>query len=152
MILQMLIGILCQVINETTQREKYQRDMHQLREHLVSMLKEQDKDSDARFSQAELTEMIQGPSSRNALENMQINIVFMMHLVHTLLPTPDSTASMEDVINALMACRSNQTATVATCAGGFNSLSRQMRFLHDEMRSMGRTKELVSQNKPQGGN
>merc|ERR1719247_2854000 len=105
MIMQMLIGVLCSVVDSVTASEKEKKDTASVYERLLKDVKEQDKDGDGNMSRAELMAMVTAPDSLNLMHDLNINVLFFIQLSRVLFPADDMTVSYDELLHLLLACR-----------------------------------------------
>merc|ERR1719326_751461 len=77
MIMQMLIGVLCQVIVDVDRDEKDKRDMAEVRRRLHDELVQKDRDGNNEINRAELIELLEEPHSLSLMRDLNINVLFL---------------------------------------------------------------------------
>jgi len=131
-IMQMLIGVLCQVMVDVTQAEKDKRDGAQVYDRLLKELIEEDGDGDGSISRSELVTLVQDPKAMVLMQDLNINILFLVELSCILFPHESSAVTFDEFLHLLLACRGDTPATVSALAGGFTYVAKEFRVvLHD---------------------
>merc|ERR1712183_477571 len=77
-IMQMLIGVLCGVIDDVTEQEKCLKDMTEVYNRLLKDLVEQDTDNDGKISRSELIKVMTVPGSLSLMQDLNINVLFLI--------------------------------------------------------------------------
>jgi hypothetical protein len=124
-ILQMLIGVLCNVISAVNDETKDENDIACIRDQLSDTLMKHD-DGDGQLSQAELADALASHQATKLLADLNINFMFFKEMQRSMFPTPTSTASFEDVLQMMLMCRGDCTATVQALAGGFSFVALRL--------------------------
>jgi hypothetical protein len=142
MIMNMLIGVLFDVIMRVIEEDKQMAHIKVVEEKVLGILKTHtDKPDDgnvpsrkSRFkcmvSHEEFLTVLQDESNREALKELNINLLYMLQLTHLLFPHADSQASFEDVVALILTCRGQETATVDGLAGGFCYIAHELVTIH----------------------
>merc|ERR1712196_409837 len=123
-ILQMLIGVLCEVVNSVGQERRDAADIDLVKRELLSSLNECD-DGDGKINGQELMRVMQHKRSREVLHKLNINELFLLQLQKIMFPTPTSEVTIKSVLDLLVICRGSCNATVQTLAGGFAFMEAQ---------------------------
>jgi hypothetical protein len=135
-ILQMLIGLLSDVVRRVMDEDKNNQHMNDLKNQIEAAVLRNDSNNDSRINQTEFLAMLQEGDCRKLLNGLKINVIFLIHMVHSILPSVDATASVDEIVDAMMTCRGEQPVTVATCAGGFNSTVNEIASLRSKVDNM----------------
>lgn len=125
-VLQMLIGVLCEVVSETNKEHKASKVVTIMKQQLTSKLKQFD-DGDGMITQPELATILQDPESQILLRSLNVNQLFLHQMQNLLFPTQDSAVAFKPLTEMLLMCRGDNLATVETMASGFSSLVSEIR-------------------------
>merc|ERR1719506_2424080 len=127
LILQMLIGVLCDVVSRVGQEQRDAQAIGLVKQELLCDLK-QFAGPDGRLTHAELLKVMENPNSKAVLKKLNINRLFLMELQKMLFPRKSSQASIKTILELMILCRGDNPATVETLAGGFCFLNS---VIHD---------------------
>jgi hypothetical protein len=125
-ILQMLIGVLCDVVSRVGQEEREHRDLALVKAALVSQLQQVDG-GNGLISQEELMAVMTNPQSIALLERLKINQLFLFELQKMMYPSPNSQVSIKRIVQLLLLCRGDCPATVETLASGICFVVNELR-------------------------
>jgi len=131
-ICNMLIGILCAVVQDVTQNEK---DFAAARGLKVSMLQHLEKydDGDGLISKMELEEVMHEPESQAILEELRIDRVFLQ-AVQRMLYATTAQIPIKDAMELMLTCRADSPATVHTLAQCLSYLSWKLNSVEQAVR------------------
>jgi len=89
-VLNMLIGVLCEVISETTQDEEEKAVTMQITEELEKVFSEIDKDGNYLVSQSEFRAMVKNERVLEAFKQIEVEKEHLLALCDTLFEQPES--------------------------------------------------------------
>merc|ERR1719353_2137908 len=115
LILQMLIGVLCDVVSRVGQEQRDAQAIGLVKQELLCDLK-QFAGPDGRLTHAELLKVMENPNSKAVLKKLNINRLFLMELQKMLFPRKGSQASIKTILELMILCRGDNPATVETLA------------------------------------
>jgi hypothetical protein len=115
-ILQMLIGVLCDVVSTVKAEEQSATAIGLLKQELLKSLTECD-DGDGKISQDELSGIINSPKSKALLRRLNINHAFLVELQRGLYKKPGQSVSIQDILELMVQCRGENVSTVETMSG-----------------------------------
>lgn len=104
-ILNMLIGILCEVVSATAEREKTKSAQESLREAIKTIFNTLDKDNSGCISKEEFVMMRKDPHVRQALKEMEINERHFQKYCEIAFQKPDARIEEDDLIRMLLRLR-----------------------------------------------
>jgi hypothetical protein len=125
-ILQMLIGVLCEVIADTKREQDEARVVAMMKQQLIHRFQQHD-DGDGRINQSELNEILSDPATKALLRNLNINRLFLLEMQKLMFPTKDTAVAFLPLTEIILQCRGNNQATVDTVAGGLTFLTGEFR-------------------------
>jgi voltage-gated sodium channel len=121
LILQMLIGVLCDVVSRVGQEERDGVAIGLIKQELLEDLKQFD-DGDGKISQHELHEVMCNPNSKALLKRLNINRLFLMELQKMMFPKSSSQVTIKSVLELMILCRGDNATTVEAMSGGLLSI------------------------------
>merc|ERR1719214_299792 len=104
LILQMLIGVLCDVVSRVGSEQRDATAIGLVKQELLSDLRRFDGGDD-KISQAELLQVMNNPKSKQLLKRMNINRPFLLELQRMLFPKPGMQVTIKAVLELMIMCR-----------------------------------------------
>jgi hypothetical protein len=117
LILQMLIGVLCDVVSGISQDQHESHDVALVRQELLGNLIAFD-DGDGKISKWELTQVMENPGSKAVLQKLKINRLFLLELQELLFPKDSTSVPIKSVLDLLLLCRGANSTKVEVFAAG----------------------------------
>merc|ERR1719162_2672284 len=108
-ILQMLIGVLCDVVSTVKAEETEANAIGLLKQELLADLTECD-DGDGKISQKELHAVMDAPRSRAILRRLKINYPFLKELQKGMYTKPDMQVPVKDILELMVLCRGDNVS------------------------------------------
>merc|ERR1719247_2867784 len=125
LILQMLIGVLCDVVSRVGQEQRDAQAIGLVKQEILADLKQFDG-GDGKISQKELLRVMKHPQSKALMKKLNINRLFLMELQRMMFPNEHSQVTIKAVLELMILCRGDNQATVEAIAGGFCFLSQEV--------------------------
>jgi hypothetical protein len=125
LILQMLIGVLCDVVSSVGREQRDALAVGLVKQVLLGELQQFDG-GDGKISQIELMSVMNNPNSLALINKLNINRLFFLELAKMMFANPDSQVAIKNVLDLLILCRGDNQATVQTLAGGFGFLFAEL--------------------------
>merc|ERR1719353_2824607 len=125
LILQMLIGGLCDVVSRASQEQRDAQAIGIVKQELLEIITKADG-GDGKISHEELGKVMKHPKSVAVLKKLNINRLFLMELQKMMFPKKTSTVPIKAVLELMIMCRGDNTATVETLSGGFCFLASEL--------------------------
>merc|ERR1719247_3562121 len=125
LILQMLIGVLCDVVSRVGQEQRDAQAIGIVKQELLEIITEADG-GDGKISQEEYRKVMKHPKSVAVLKKLNINRLFLMELQKMMFPKKTSTVSIKAVLELMIMCRGDNQATVEALSGGFCFLASEL--------------------------
>jgi len=144
-ICNMLIGVLCEVVDEVTKTERNANDISVLKESMLSHLARYD-DGDGVLSKEEFGKLMCDPRSKMSLRELNVDTVFMSALSSLFFIPGRNEMPLEGVIELMLACRGSDTATVQTIANSISFLTARLDSLDRSF--VGKLDELYARKLP----
>jgi len=125
-ILQMLIGVLCEVVSETNRQHEAARVINVMKQQVMWKLAQFD-DGDGKITLQELEQLLNDPECKTVFRNLNINRLFLMEMQKLMFPTKDSAINFKPLTEMMLSCRGDNPATVETIANGLSYLSEEVK-------------------------
>jgi hypothetical protein len=133
-ILQMLIGVLCEVVIRITKNERDGHDIALIKQELTKTVAEIASEPGV-VSREEVERVMTRPTSKALLKKLNINRTFFMEL-QNLLFYSQTKVGIKNVIQLMLICRGDDVATVESVAGGFCYISQELGIMREHMGTM----------------
>jgi len=119
-VMNMLIGVICEVVTVVAQVEKEESTGNEIKQRLSELLPELDKDDDGKISWQEFQAIVDSPLAIQTLDEVGINCVDLVECGPMLFSAKDTHAKnhedtkigMEDFIGAVLKFRGDSPATL----------------------------------------
>jgi len=141
-IMNMLIGVLCEVVNQVSVAEKENADRAQVRASILKMLQRLDADGSGDITKEELLDVIQDPDAVKTLGELDVDIPHFLELQDMLFEdSPNAVLSISQIMTMILEFRGERSTTVHDLVSGqcfsrwvFNSqLVKQTDILKDHL-------------------
>jgi len=116
-IMNMLIGCLCEVVSSVQLREKEEGAKSMMRQTILIELQKFDN-GDGKLTRKELSTVLKSPEAKAVLRSLQIDELFLKELQSMLFPHVDSQVSIHAVMQLMLSCRGDLSVTVLHLARG----------------------------------
>lgn len=110
-VLNMLIGVLCEVVSALSTHEKDEAAINALKQTILVELMKYD-DGDGLIDEDELSELMADPTSVAILMSLGIDVPFLQDLQVMAYQEPGSSMPMRAIIDQMLTCRSDLVITV----------------------------------------
>merc|ERR1712224_111608 len=110
-VMNMLIGVLCEVVSQTSAAEKEEADVDLMKKTLLVMLQAKDADGSGLLEMEEMCEVFADPNARAVLESMNVDTENVMD-VGRLLKTHFGAVSIGMVMELMLAARGGRSLTM----------------------------------------
>jgi len=124
-LLNMLIGVLCEVVNTVANREKDEAAVNLVRETILLLLKQFDSDGNGMINQAELRMVMEDSRAVEVLKSLEVDVTYLEELQTMLFIEPDSEVRIHSALELLLTCRGSLPTTVKHMVAG-QAFSRWM--------------------------
>jgi len=125
LILQMLIGVLCDVVSRVGSEQRDSVAIGLVKQELLEDLKRFDG-GDGKISQEELKSVMHNPKSKAILRKLNINRGFLLELQKMMFQTPGQQVTIKSVLELMIMCRGDQPTTVEAMSGGILSIIHEL--------------------------
>jgi hypothetical protein len=112
LILQMLIGVLCDVVSQISQDRKDVESIGLIRQELLGYLRSIDKESDGMISKSEIETMFGNQTTLALFRKLKINKVFFEQLSDLTFHDSSSEVPLKNILELLLMCRGDNGANV----------------------------------------
>jgi hypothetical protein len=134
-VLQMLLGVLCEVVDDTTKQKKAAKDVAIMKCLIMGRLREFDLDHDGLISLDELEHILEDEKTKDILQSLNINMLFFTQMKQLLFPRADCVVAFTPLTEVLLMCRGDNEASVETMASGFSYLCKLIEKMQDSFES-----------------
>merc|ERR1712232_1071453 len=117
-VMNMLIGVLCEVVSEVARGEKDDNEIRLIKEHILVELMKFDDDGDGMVSKSELERVIRNPKSIAVFRSLDVNVPYLMELQKMLYPKKDARVPMKAIMELMLMCRGSLATTVKHMTSG----------------------------------
>jgi len=125
-ILQMLIGVLCDVVSTVKAEEQSATAIGLLKQELVETLTACD-DGDGKISQTELDGVLNCAKSKHLFKRLKINHAFLVELLRGLYKRPGLQVPIQDILELMVQCRGENVSTVETMSGALVRIINELK-------------------------
>jgi len=125
LILQSLIGVLCDVVSTVGQEERDSRAIGLVKQEIMAHLKEFDA-GDGSISQKELKSVVTRRGTKVLMKQLQINSAFFWELQKGLFTKPGQRIPIRAALDLMIMCQGYQPTTVEAMAGGILSVIHEL--------------------------
>merc|ERR1711920_752122 len=102
--MNMLIGILCEVVSAVAAAEKESAAITMMKSTLLVMLKELDDDGSGSISREELLQVMENPCALEILANLQVDVKYLMELQEMLYEERGKSHSISNIMFLILGC------------------------------------------------
>jgi hypothetical protein len=131
-VLNMLIGVLCEVVSAVGQMEKEEDAVHHLQKTVLDELKKFD-DGDALISREELKAVMHNPRTVGVLKSLDVDVSTLKDFQAMLFADPDSKVPIEGIMELILMTRGDLPATVSNVNKGLGFTRWAMKQELDRM-------------------
>merc|ERR1712232_199922 len=110
-VMNMVIGVLCEVVSTVTTSEKEEAATNLMKETILVELKKFD-DGDGLISEEELNELMTDGKSVDVLETLGVDVNFLQTMQVMTYETPETTVPIPDLLEQMLMCRQETPATM----------------------------------------
>lgn len=113
-IINMLIGVLCEVVGVVSSVEKEQMMLNFVKSKLLSLIgeKDVDKDDNLCISKEEFEKLLLLPEGARVIQEVGVDVVVLVDLLDDIFLDDESSVSFADVMELVLQMRGSNTATV----------------------------------------
>merc|ERR1719218_451705 len=120
--MNMLIGVLCQVVLDVSAEEKEASVKSHISKTLLVMLQDLDEDKSGELSKAEVQEVMELPEACAILHEINVDTEHLLSLTEMLLPDEHATLPITVIMNIVLQLRGNRPPTMDHLAKSSNFL------------------------------
>merc|ERR1711924_201956 len=124
-VMNMLIGVLCEVVSDVAQSEKDDAAIRLAKESILLDLKKFD-DGDGMVTRSELLQVMKDPQSIVVLRGLNVDRLFFIELQQMLFTYEQSTVPIKVIMELLLMCRGDFPVTVQHMASSQAALFWQL--------------------------
>lgn len=110
-IMNMLIGVLCEVVSSVAAAEKHEGAVRMMKETIVVQLRNFDSDGNGMICKEELQHVMEDVETTEVLESLQVDVEYLKELQQTFFEHPDSEVSIEHIMDLMLELRGDLPTT-----------------------------------------
>lgn len=146
LILQMLIGVLCDVVARVGSEQRDASAVGLVKQELLANLMQYD-DGDGKINQQELITVMKDPRSKAVLRKLNINRAFVLELQKMMFTHHGQRVPIKAVLQIMVMCQGANIATVESVSGGIltiiHELSAIKRHLEIDFEKLQQGKKII---------
>jgi hypothetical protein len=145
-VMNMLIGVLCEVISAVAEEEKEAIMIDKVKEKFSGLIRRLDQDSDGVVSWDEFQKILDFPEALQALESVNVDAEILVDMAEDFFfdeGEEPNTITFEQFMMLVLDVRGGQQATVKDVMGVSKRFSRKFLGLKGRLESMGRKIDAV---------
>lgn len=119
-VMNMLIGVLCQVVIDVSADEKEHNAKAKMSSTLFVMLQNLDADNSGQLSKAEVQSVIHDPGAIAIMNDIQVDTQYLLDISEMLFTSEDSTLPISIFMNIVLTLRGKRPPTMNDIAKGHN--------------------------------
>merc|ERR1712194_436359 len=128
-VMNMLIGVLCEVVSMVAENEREQLNAEWVKEVLQGVLEELDENNDGKLSREEVGRLIMQPRAAKVISEVGVDVEGLVDLAEFYLFNESDDVMFEDFIGLVLQLRGSNDASV-------KDLVDLRRFMVEEMQNM----------------
>jgi len=136
-VLNMLVGVLCEVVSVVAATEKEDAAIKLMKDTLLVILLSLDEDKSGMISKEEMQYVIEDDDAMDALKSMQVNEKSLLEQLDMLFSSADE-LSIEDIMNLILMLRGDRSVTVSDMTHGQSITRWKVGELRKDMKSLDR--------------
>lgn len=110
-VMNMLIGVLCEVVSAVAASEKEDNAIRIVKEKLLTMLLEMDEDGSGQISRGEIKQVLNNADALRTLDNLQVDITYLMEQLEMLFED-GSDLSIHQIMDLILMLRGDRPPTM----------------------------------------
>jgi hypothetical protein len=130
LILQMLIGVLCDVVSQVGQERRDAECIGLMRQELLGDFNKYD-DGDGKISKEEFRLIVDTENSKALLKKLTINRLFLLEIADLMFPNEEVQVPIRSILELMIMCRGGNTATVQIISSALCFLSNELGAMED---------------------
>jgi len=139
-VLNMVIGVLCEVVLDVSNFEKEEAIREEMSTTLLVMLENLDDDRSGHLSKAEILDVMEEPEAVAVLKDIQVDTQHLLDVFDMLYERDDTTLPISVIMNIVLTLRGQRPSTMNDIAKGQNfmvwAMESQMQQHRDLMTQM----------------
>jgi voltage-gated sodium channel len=125
LVLQMLIGVLCDVVSRVGSEQRDAAAIGLVKQELLEDLKQNDG-GDGKISQQELMHVMNNSNSKALMKKLNINRSFLMEVQKVMYVKPGTQVPNKNILLLMFMCRGDNPTTVEAMSGGMLSIIHEL--------------------------
>merc|ERR1719379_2255067 len=103
--MNMLIGVLCEVMSEVSFAEKENAAIDLMKRSVLLMLKSIDEDGSGEISKEEMHHVVNHPEAVQVLEELEVDVNYFVEMSDMLFDDEDSSLTIENIMKIILDLR-----------------------------------------------
>jgi hypothetical protein len=132
LILQMLIGVLCDVVSQVGSERREAECVGLVRQEILEEFMKFDN-GEGKITKDSFNQVISSPSARALLKKMNINRLFLTEILSMLCPTQDHPLPIRTALDVVVMCRGDNVATVTIIANSLCFMANEVHEMQYEL-------------------
>merc|ERR1719424_1616106 len=135
-VMNMLIGVLCEVVGKVAAAEKDNAARAQVKTTLLGMLKRLDQDNSGVISKDELLDMLEDPDALDVLSELDVDVKHFVQLMDMLYEEEGTELSIPNFMELILQNRGDRPCLVSDVINGqlFTKWTMDLRMVEQEMK------------------
>jgi len=125
-VMNMLIGVLCEVVTSVANAEKENAARAEVRATILKMLRAIDNDGNGEISKDELLGLLIDPGAVAILNDLEVDIPHLLDVQDMIYETPDAVLSIAQIMNMILEFRGDRTTTMHDLIKGYTFIRWSM--------------------------
>jgi voltage-gated sodium channel len=132
LILQMLIGVLCDVVSQVGQERRIAESVGLVRQELLGSLQKMDN-GDGKLTLEEFKMVLDTQSSKKLLKKLKVNRLFLTEIMGMMYPDATSAVPIRVIMEMLLMCRGDNPCTVQIISSALCFLSNEISEMQEHV-------------------
>lgn len=143
-VMNMLIGVLCEVVCQVASAEKELTARNQVKSTLLGMLRGLDADGSGDITKDELLGVLANPEAITILNELEVDIPHFMEIQDMVYDGPEAVLSISQIMSMILDNRGDRQTTLQDLVNGLNfsrwslnlQMEKQTEMLRDHMEQL----------------
>eukprot|EP00448_Togula_jolla_P023674 CAMPEP_0170584164 /NCGR_PEP_ID=MMETSP0224-20130122/8542_1 /TAXON_ID=285029 /ORGANISM="Togula jolla, Strain CCCM 725" /LENGTH=247 /DNA_ID=CAMNT_0010907579 /DNA_START=490 /DNA_END=1233 /DNA_ORIENTATION=+ len=142
LILNMLIGVLCEVVSGVAALEKEEAAIDLMKRSVLGILKRLDADGTGEITEAMMEQLTDDPLAIEVLYDLQVDVDYLMEIKDMMISDPARTLTITEVMDLILSIRGDRSPLMKDMVGSSRFLTWKINAVTDQMED--RIAEIIS--------
>mmetsp|Transcript_89684 Transcript_89684/g.159328 ORF Transcript_89684/g.159328 Transcript_89684/m.159328 type:complete len:574 (+) Transcript_89684:89-1810(+) len=138
-VMNMLIGVLCEVVSQIKKRDEEKVAINFMKQHLRGMLEALDTDQNGQIAKEELQDLVKVPVAMKVLQELEVNPQYLMDLTESLFEQDADAGraqevTREELMEVILKVRGNRDVTMEDIVETRCDLRKVMYRMQEDIR------------------